>query len=403
MQHVRSYCAAVFRERDERYRSRLSTGRRIVFDALRAARPVLHTLKRLREAWQLVGKYGALAAASSETSKARQLVDQMALYLRDGVLPKDYYQYTLYRREKRRQASAFIYHHQMDALLNPLAEQIAADDAEVLHDKRQFWRFCEEHDIAAIPVLATFPAGKGEVEASESNKSIPAHDLFSKPLDRGQGVGARRWEHIGNGNYQSVDGHLVTVEELTARLTAQAAQMNSPIILQPRIRNHASLERLTGPTLSSARVITIREPGGEAELLTGVIFLPVDNEVTSNFSGGGLGAPIDAETGMLGKARFKDPDRVMDTHAEHPSTGQRIEGFELPGWKAAVELACGAHNMLPQMPFVGWDVAFTQEGPMLIEGNTGFGADGPQLIQGRPLGETNLPVYHQQHVQASTS
>ena len=56
--------------------------------------------------------------------------------------------------------------------------------------------------------------------------------------------------------------------------------------------------------------------------------------------------------------------------SRHPDTGASLGGFEIPEWDAVVELAKRASTAFDPVGFVGWDVAVTDDGPVLIEGNT---------------------------------
>ena len=45
------------------------------------------------------------------------------------------------------------------------------------------------------------------------------------------------------------------------------------------------------------------------------------------------------------------------------------------------------HEALRPTPVVGWDLAFTPEGPVVIEGNLGITVTACQLAPARPLGQ----------------
>lgn len=402
MQHVRAYCRQVFQQRDEAYRKRLSGPRKTAFDLLRLMRPVWHPLKRLYKAYTLTAELGDKVAADSGVSKGRQFVQQAVLYLQHGVRPDDYYQYMLYRGDMRRHADTFIYHHQMDALMNTLAENISAEDAKILQDKVRFWRHCKEHDLATIPVYATIDGENIEWLETNAEWQLPPHDLFSKPADWGQGFGIKSWRHVEGSTYRDEDGIILDGNALLERLRDQSLEIRRRVILQPLVENAVELSVLVGSNaLCSGRIVTIREPGKEAEFLTAMLGLPAGNIGGSNFSDGALGAPINEETGRLGRARFKRLSKVMESYEKHPNSGERIEGFTLPRWKEAVNLAIAAHESFPRIAFVGWDVAFAKNGPVLIEGNSGFGSNSIQVTQGVPLGKSRLPTYHLWHTQAT--
>ena len=63
----------------------------------------------------------------------------------------------------------------------------------------------------------------------------------------------------------------------------------------------------------------------------------------------------------------------------HPVSGYAFAGFRLPDWVAAMDLVEHAYDTaLATYRLVGWDVAFTLEGPVLVEGNAKPGVMMPQ-------------------------
>ena len=85
---------------------------------------------------------------------------------------------------------------------------------------------------------------------------------------------------------------------------------------------------------------------------------------------GNLHASIDLKTGMLIGANTRTMDGSgLKTVPMHPVTGKLFEGFQMPLWKEACQLATEtAYNFLP-LRIVGWDIAISPNGPCLIEGN----------------------------------
>jgi len=82
------------------------------------------------------------------------------------------------------------------------------------------------------------------------------------------------------------------------------------------------------------------------------------------------------------------PDIGWRTH--HPDTGAPIEGRVLPFWPETVALACRAHAAFLPRVIVGWDIAITSGGPVLIEGNGAPGIDLLQRAYREPFGNSRL-------------
>lgn len=53
----------------------------------------------------------------------------------------------------------------------------------------------------------------------------------------------------------------------------------------------------------------------------------------------------------------------------HPTTGLTIPGFQVPQWEQVRRTVEEAVTLVPNAIIVGWDVAVTAQGPVLIEGN----------------------------------
>ncbi len=58
-----------------------------------------------------------------------------------------------------------------------------------------------------------------------------------------------------------------------------------------------------------------------------------------------------------------------DLHSFHPDTEQNFTGRKIPYWEALRELCVTAAKNTPFFRSLGWDIAITSDGPLLIEGN----------------------------------
>jgi hypothetical protein len=78
---------------------------------------------------------------------------------------------------------------------------------------------------------------------------------------------------------------------------------------------------------------------------------------------------------------------------KHPDSDQLFEGFAIPMWSEAVDLARRAHETFPSMHFIGSDIAILQDGPVLVEGNFPFDTDLTVLPHGLTLSDTQFIPY----------
>jgi hypothetical protein len=290
-------------------------------------------------------------------------------------------------------AKYFVHHKQMGVLMegiNIISE--AEYDVSLLWDKAEFFRHCNQYNIPTPPVLLVFQGKSVIPYALSSREPLPQRGLFSKPVVGGQGHGTRCWSYVeSEERYRDTEGKLLTEAELRATLKHHSRDRG--VLLQPQIQNHSRLKTLGGEPLCAARMVTGRQPESQARHLISSFRLSADGGVASNFSAGGIGAPIDSSTGRLGMGHYKE--KIGEGELErHPSTKEKIVDFQLPDWQDAVKLVERAHNTLSELHFVGWDVAFTESGPLILEGNTTFGAEVLQIPHRQPLELTGFSDYY---------
>jgi hypothetical protein len=141
---------------------------------------------------------------------------------------------------------------------------------------------------------------------------------------------------------------------------------------------------------STVRVVTARTPAGAIRVLVCSCRLSVGARPIDNFGAGGLAAPVDVATGRLGPAVSK---ASLTRIFRHPDTGEAIVGSLLPFWEEVLALATRTHASFPRIPFVGWDVAILNGGPLLVEGNPVWCVELVQMAHRKPLADTHFPDY----------
>jgi hypothetical protein len=96
--------------------------------------------------------------------------------------------------------------------------------------------------------------------------------------------------------------------------------------------------------------------------------------VGANFYDNGLSgnliANIDPVSGRLTTATGATPNGIgFSVLTNHPKTGAPFADFQLPHWQEARKLAEHAAMLFLPLRTIGWDLALTDDGPLLLEGN----------------------------------
>jgi len=154
----------------------------------------------------------------------------------------------------------------------------------------------------------------------------------------------------------------------------------TPYLLQGLERNHSFFDRYTD-NLATVRVCILIANDG-IKIPFAVLKLPSrDNVADSFWRPGNLACNLDLKTGKILTVRSRDPYGTTD-HNVHPESGEPLLGEIVPMWDRVLELAHTCAPIFHPVRYQSMDIAITQQGPVLIEINTGGGFDLPQYASG---------------------
>ena len=94
------------------------------------------------------------------------------------------------------------------------------------------------------------------------------------------------------------------------------------------------------------------------------------NRTVDNLHAGGIAANVGLDDGILSSASDLGIDSKLGWLDRHPDTQARIAGRPLPMWSETKALAIRAHRSFADRVLVGWDIAITDDGPIVVEGNS---------------------------------
>lgn len=146
-------------------------------------------------------------------------------------------------------------------------------------------------------------------------------------------------------------------------------------LVEERIRPHPTLAAFIGPTLCSVRVQTIMALDGTPRIIAAVFKLQPKPVGVDHLIYGAVGCWVDLDSGVLGTGRTRDS---LEDITVIPGTITSFRGFQLPNWPEVKDLALRAARAFPWARSIGWDIAISDRGPVLIEGNEEWS---PSLIQ----------------------
>lgn len=211
---------------------------------------------------------------------------------------------------------------------------------------------------------------ESDFEAFEAFVQGKKH-IFAKVLDGFGGVGVTR----------------VTLSEHDhLRDLYDALLENRQFLVEDRLIQHHEMDKLCATSINTIRITSVLSKG-EAHLMYALVRMGDGTKYVDNISSGGMYCPVN-EDGVLTAPAFCD--KTGQCYDIHPSTQTRLVGFRIPYFKQAQELVRQAAKVVPQIRYVGWDVAICEDGPKIIEGNTIPGYDMCQNYYHLPEGQEGI-------------
>lgn len=148
-------------------------------------------------------------------------------------------------------------------------------------------------------------------------------------------------------------------------------------ILEGYVDQHPEMKKLSLNSVNTVRVVTIHTnenlPGVKRNKVNFVyagIRMGYGDGFTDTLDSGGIMAGVNLETGVIETHGY---NRENEEFVEHPNTGVTIKGFQIPYFNEIKQLIEEAGGNLPG--YYGWDIAITENGPIIIEANTRSGSD----------------------------
>ena len=268
----------------------------------------------------------------------------MVASLRYNVSLLEYFQFHFYESSRSQRltfaGTGFMYEYQLK-MNPPIARNI-------LSDKIQFLRKYKDYVKHKFITLDDLENAVSELNLDTLNRTrkVVLKDAHGQ---------------CGNGIVILEDSN-VNRDFLIKKLVESGNNLVEEYIVQ-----HSALMNLSSSGLNTVRIITQLDHRGDVHILAARLRITVNSKI-DNLAAGNLAAPIDLRTGIVcGPAVYSDITK--DIASYHPVSGTKIAGFKIPFWKDTMEMIRNAALVDINNRSIGWDVAITENGPELVEGN----------------------------------
>lgn len=274
----------------------------------------------------------------------QQVLDILFCVFRYNISILEYFYFGFFRlnfvERKSWAGTGFMYEYQR--IMNPPAHR------DILDDKRKFAK-------SYAPFIKQFSVTKADILKIESENNL---DILSK------------MQHVV---FKSANGKcglgvaFENIKDWDVSKILSYMEQNGFDLMEQFIEQHPLLQALSPSGVNTVRIFTQLEQNGKVVLLGCRLRISVNSKV-DNLAAGNLAAAIDDISGMISSPAVYS-DITKQDEVKHPITGVQIVGFQVPFWQECIEMVKNAAKMHPQNRTIGWDIAITESGPTLIEGN----------------------------------
>jgi hypothetical protein len=326
-------------------------------------------------------KAGKKCLEEHSISKLKQLCDLFILAFGYCIPPMEYYVLRLYQWPRTNWLD-FTYDFQANSWHAALNYPNAKITQQLICDKAAFEMFLSEHRLPTIESLHVIKKG---IEITPKELASLPETSFFKPTNGNRSAGCFALQkddsidHDAKLRFIWFKGGSEMPHKDSKDLNRLIASRD--YLIQPLLKNHPDFEQLFGTDkLATIRLITCNAEGKctgiSAVLETAMPYKPM---LYWNVA-------IDISTG-----EFIEP--IKHNGIERPEFDAwfaTLRGQKCPQWQALLTLCTSAHDLLPELLTIGWDVSLEENGPTIVEGNISWGLQQHQVLTQTPLLQSEL-------------
>jgi hypothetical protein len=190
--------------------------------------------------------------------------------------------------------------------------------------------------------------------------------VFIKPME---GAG-------GNGCMIVRKTNLLDLDSDLFEILISHSYIHQEVIIQ-----HPSVNEIHSSSVNTLRIDTFKDRSGKIHMAGGYMRIGVGNEVVDNVSVGGFFIGVNFDNGTLHAAGQRIMEHGGTELEAHPDSGFVFNGFQIPFFDDVVNLLKQAGLFFPDR-YLGWDIAISDKGPIIIEVNVNPALFGTDLVHG---------------------
>lgn len=139
-------------------------------------------------------------------------------------------------------------------------------------------------------------------------------------------------------------------------------------IVEKALVQHDDLNRINSYCINTLRCVTYNN-GHSPQVVACLFRMGVNKSFKDNASAGGIFVGYDIFKNELSKVAYRLFDKGGTSFYTHPDSGFIFDKSPLPYPSEVIRLVTEAAMLFPDKDIIGWDIAYTPEGPVVLEAN----------------------------------
>ncbi len=321
--------------------------------------------------------------AASFVERKRILKDYKALKKSKGLTTDEYYEFEFEKRDEKFRRSFLGLNEQRYYLdyLNPLKYFSLARNKYMAHKMlentgvRKSELYCYYQPEARYRDSTENAYGLHGVLLILKQKDVQSCVIKTTESSHGDNVWVIKSIHYydNDADMTRFDGQIIKLSGILG---------DEALIFESVVRQTKQFASFNESSVNTVRFMTTLWPDGSARVIATWFKVGRSGKCVDNAgSGGNVDAGIDVETGRIYNVCQFDGWRNSKNIERHPDSGSQLNGIIIENWEAIKEEVMGFQQAFPYCKAAGWDIAITDEGPVIIEVNDFWDRTGQFFIQ----------------------
>lgn len=340
----------------------------------RILRPILNE-RQLRR-W-------AETITTSRVERKLIIADYKGLYQAKGLTTEEYYQFEFEKRDEEFRNTFLGLNEQRYylGLLNPLKYFSLARNKYLAHKMldgvgvRTSQLYCYYQPEARYMENDGCAHDLNNVLRILKSKKVQSCVIKTTESSHGDNV----WV-INTIEYKDADAELVRFDG--QRLMLSSILEKEALIFESIVHQTKQFAAFNESSVNTVRFMTTLYPDGSVKIIATFIKIGRAGKCVDNAgSGGNVDVCVDTDSGEIKYAIQYDGWRNIKNIEKHPDNGNQLNGVIIENWQTIKEEVKKFQQAFPYCKAAGWDIAITDEGPVVIEVNDFWDRTGQYFIR----------------------